>query len=99
MVPIESLLHRIRWDEEFGAAEFTIGYYDRARRAVVTLPFERIHLEPSHHFSFTASGPDGSVHQVPFHRVREVHRNGELIWQREAKTGLPSKRHAERAPE
>ena len=24
----------------------------------------------------------GSVHSVPYHRVREVYRDGELIWQR-----------------
>jgi uncharacterized protein (UPF0248 family) len=82
MVPIESLLDRIRWDAEFGRAAFTIGYYDRVAQTIVTLPFDRIEIDPANHFSFTASQPDGSLHEVPFHRVREVHRNGELIWQR-----------------
>jgi MJ1316 RNA cyclic group end recognition domain len=54
MVPIQSLLQRICWDKEFGGAEFTIGYYDRARHCIVTLPFERIHLEPGSHFSASA---------------------------------------------
>lgn len=83
MIPIESLLHRIRWDEAYGRADFTLGYHDRTRHALVTLPLDRIHLEPGNHFSFTAIEPDGTLHEVPFHRVREVHRNGERIWQRE----------------
>ena len=86
MVPIQSLLHRIQWDDEFGRARFTIGYYDRSRHAIVTVPFERIHLEPGDHFSFTAIEADGSVHEVPLHRVREVRRNGEPIWQRRVGT-------------
>jgi hypothetical protein len=41
-------------------------------------------VDPGSHFSFTAVEQDGSVHEVPFHRVREVHRDGVLIWQRPA---------------
>ncbi len=26
---------------------------------------------------------DGYAHEVPFHRVRDVYKNGELIWHRE----------------
>jgi uncharacterized protein (UPF0248 family) len=87
MVPIESLLDRIRWDAEFGRADFTIGYYDRVAQNLVTLPLDRIEIDPGNHFSFTAIEADGSVHEVPFHRVREVHRNGELIWQRIVASG------------
>jgi uncharacterized protein (UPF0248 family) len=82
MIPIRSLLDRIRWDSEFGRAAFTIGYYDRVERKIVTVPLARIHLESGNHFSFTAVEEDGSVHEVPFHRVREVYRDGVLIWQR-----------------
>jgi protein-L-isoaspartate(D-aspartate) O-methyltransferase len=87
MVPIHTLLQRIRWDAEFGRAEFTISYLDRVAHRVVTLPLERIELEPGNHFSFGAIEDDGSRHEVPFHRVRELHRNGELIWHREAGPG------------
>jgi uncharacterized protein (UPF0248 family) len=82
MIPIRSLLDRIRWDPEFGRAAFTIGYYDRVERRIVTVPLAHIHLVPGNHFSFTAVEEDGSVHEVPFHRVREVYRDGVLIWQR-----------------
>ncbi|WP_119288005.1 DUF504 domain-containing protein [Azohydromonas sediminis] len=82
MEPIRSLLHRIQWDEAFARAEFTVGYRDRTRDELVTVPWERIRLEPGNAFSFTAIEPDGTVHEVPLHRVREVRRDGRLIWQR-----------------
>jgi uncharacterized protein (UPF0248 family) len=82
MISIEALLNRIRWDPQFGRGRFAIGYYDRLQRRIVTVPLEQIGLRPGNHFSFTAVAPDGTVHDVPFHRVREVHRDGACIWRR-----------------
>lgn len=82
MITIEALLQRIRWDPDFGRGSFTIGYYDRLRRELVTVPLEQIHPTPGDHSAFTAVEPDGTVHEVPYHRVREVHRDGECIWRR-----------------
>jgi uncharacterized protein (UPF0248 family) len=83
MITIESLLQRIRWDPEFGRGRFTIGWFDRLQRRLVTVPLEQIRFEPGNHFSFTAVQDDGSLHEVPFHRVCEVHRDGACIWRRE----------------
>ena len=85
MTPIQDLLHRIRWDPEFGKGEFEIGYEDRLAGRIVRVPFRRVHLERGAHFAFDAVEDDGSTHSVPFHRVREVWRDGELIWQRPPK--------------
>ena len=82
MTPIDQLLDRIRWDAEFGRAEFVLGYHDRVKRCIVRVPLARIAFDPANRFSFTAVEADGSAHDVPLHRVREVWRNGELIWQR-----------------
>lgn len=82
MIPIQDLLHRIQWDPEFGRAEFEIGYFDRVTNKIVRVPFRRVHFEKGEHFAFEAIEEDGSVHTVPLHRVREVQRNGEVIWQR-----------------
>ncbi len=46
------------------------------------MPIQNIETEPGNHFFFLATETNGTVHEVPFHRVREVQRNGELIWQR-----------------
>ena len=58
MMPVQDLLHRIRWDPQFGKGEFEIGYDDRVA---------------------------GRVVRVPFWRVREVWRDGKLIWRRPPK--------------
>jgi uncharacterized protein (UPF0248 family) len=78
------LLARIRWDAEFGAAQFVIGYHDRLIRAEIKVPLERIRFAPAEHFAFEAETEDGAFHTVPYHRVRDVWRNGELIWHRDA---------------
>ena len=82
MTPIQDVLHRILWDPGFGNAHFVVGYYDRVLRRVVRVSFERIILERGQHFSFDLVQRDGEARMIPFHRVREVTRNGELVWQR-----------------
>jgi uncharacterized protein (UPF0248 family) len=82
MMPIHELINRIRWDAEFARASFTVGYYDRVKRAVVRVPFARLAFDADDHSAFIALDEDGAAHRVPYHRVREVTRDGELIWRR-----------------
>jgi uncharacterized protein (UPF0248 family) len=84
LIPIEDLLHRIQWDPGYAGAAIEVGYLDRVGRRIARVPFERIRLVRGHHFSFEAMEDDGTLHQVPFHRVREVWCNGRLIWERAA---------------
>jgi uncharacterized protein (UPF0248 family) len=88
VIPIQDLLHRIRWDPEFGTGEFELGYEDRVAGRIVRLPLRRVHLERGEHFAFDAVADDGSTHMVPFHRVREVWRDGDLIWRRQTKEAV-----------
>ncbi len=81
MIPIHELLARIRWDPEFGRGRFEIAYFDRSRKTLVRLPLDRIRISPDR-FGFETIEDDGSAHSVPYHRVREVWRDGELIWSR-----------------
>ncbi len=82
MIPIQDLLHRMQWDPAFGKADFEIGYFDRVTGRIVRVPFRHVRFEKGEHFAFEAVEADGSVHTVPLHRVREVWRNGAVIWQR-----------------
>lgn len=83
MITIETLLQRIRWDPAFGRGRFTIGYFDRVEHCLVTVALEQIRIEPGNQFLFAAGEADGAPHDVPFHRVREVHRDAACIWRRE----------------
>ena len=82
MTPIHELLSRIRWDSEFGAANFAIGYYDRIAGTIIVVPFTALNFSSSDHFDFTLIDDEGEVHTIPLHRIRQVFRNGELIWER-----------------
>ena len=82
MIPIQDLLHRIRWDPEYGNARFELGYWDRVERAIVRVPFAPSEFPSGEHFFVDVAAPDGSLHGVPLHRVRAVWRDGVLVWER-----------------
>ena len=83
MIPIHELINRIRWDEAFAKGNFVIGYYDRKDKEIIRVPFLQIYITPGDHFFFQVTNPDGSPHEIPFHRVKEVYKDSELIWHRE----------------
>lgn len=85
MVPIQQILHRIQWDPAFGAASFEIGYLDRKAGGLVRVPFRRVVMATGSNFSFDLVNEDGTARMVPFHRVREVWRDGALVWQRRSR--------------
>lgn len=82
MTPLHELLSRIRWDPEFGRGDFVLGYWDRVLRRIVRVPMRDVSIDPHDHFGFRVLDEDGVVHDVPFHRVRQVLRDGAVIWSR-----------------
>lgn len=83
MMPIHELLNRIRWDRDYGQGDFVIGYYDRIEDRIVQVPMREIFFEPDDHFAFDLIDHEGELHSIPLHRIKQVFRNGELIWYRE----------------
>jgi uncharacterized protein (UPF0248 family) len=83
MIPIHELLSRIRWDKEFGRGDFVIGYYDRIEDRIIRVPMREISFEPGDHFDFELTDREGVLHSIPLHRIKEVRKDGELIWHRE----------------
>jgi uncharacterized protein (UPF0248 family) len=81
MEPIRQLLNRIHWDRDFGAGHFEIGIYDRIEDRVEYIPLESIKTEPGNRFSFTMMR-NGEMLSIPFHRIRAVKKNSEIIWRR-----------------
>jgi uncharacterized protein (UPF0248 family) len=86
VIPIHSLLARIRWDPDFGRGRWEIAYLDRARMGLVRLPLDEIRTQPGVRFMFDVVDEEGATHSVPYHRVREVRRDGKVIWSRLAPT-------------
>lgn len=85
MKPIHELLNRIRWDRGFGRGRFELGYYDRVAGRVIVVPFGELDFAEDEPHVFRLVDVDGRSHRVPFHRVREVYRDGQRIWHRNAK--------------
>ena len=82
MTPLHELLSRIRWDPQFGQGEFALGYRGRVLGRIVVVALREVVLDPHDHFAFEVTDDEGTVHRVPFHRVRQVFRNGVPIWER-----------------
>ncbi|HEY8037716.1 MAG TPA: DUF504 domain-containing protein [Methylobacter sp.] len=85
MIPIQELLHRIRWDQEFGRGEFVIGYYDRIGHEIILVPFIETTFPKDAPGVFELIDHEGKTHTIPLHRVRSVYKDGELIWFRECR--------------
>jgi uncharacterized protein (UPF0248 family) len=84
MIPIHELLNRIRWDPEFAKGNFELGYYDRTENRIVLVPLKEITFPAESPSTFQLVDAQGDIHRVPFHRVREVYKNGQRIWHRPA---------------
>ncbi len=82
MIPIHELLNRICWDSEFGKGTFEIGYYDRMEQRTIRIPFGGVFLEKGNHATFQVMDANGELQSIPFHRVREVYKDGDQIWRR-----------------
>jgi uncharacterized protein (UPF0248 family) len=82
MIPIQDLLHRIRWDQEFGRGDFTIGYYDRIEHEIILVPLLEVTFPKDSPGVFELIDHEGRTHTIPLHRVKSVYKNGELIWHR-----------------
>jgi uncharacterized protein (UPF0248 family) len=83
MIPIHELLNRIKWDHEFGQAEFIIAYQDRFEDKLVKVALKELLFDSEDHFDFELTDDLGETHSIPLHRIREVYRNGRLIWHRD----------------
>ena len=90
MIPIHELLNRIRWDPEFAKGDFQLGYYDRTEDRTILVPLKEVTFPEDSPQTFQLVDVEGQMHRIPFHRVREVHRNSQRIWHRADPGGAQS---------
>lgn len=82
MMPIQDLLNRIRWDADFARGQFELGYFDRVEGRVIVVLFQAVEFLPEEPGTVRVVDAEGRLHRVPFHRVREVFKDGRCIWRR-----------------
>jgi uncharacterized protein (UPF0248 family) len=80
--PIHELLSRIRWDTEFARGRFELGYHDRFAHQIVLVPLHEVRFPEDVPGMFELLDDQGESFRIPFHRVREVRKDGQVIWQR-----------------
>ena len=76
-------MNRIRWDPDFGRGEFQVGFYDRVLDGTVVVPLSGLDFPQDDGFAFELLDACGERRRIPFHRIREVYRDGSRIWSRE----------------
>lgn len=91
MQPIQELLHRIRWDPEFGKGTFAIGYWDRVAGREQLVPFTAVAFDPDHPGLLLVQDSRDESLRVPLHRVRAVYKDGAEIWRRPFFPSSPSR--------
>lgn len=79
----QEILNQIRWDERLATDAFVIGYYDRVADKIIKVAFSEIRFPEDHHFQFEVIDDEGELRSIPYHRVREIYRNGQRIWHRD----------------
>ncbi len=83
MTPLHELLARIRWDAEFGKGRFALGYLDHVAGDIVRVDLRDVGTDPDNASLLQVWDDEGVRHSIPLHRVKQVFRDGELIWQRQ----------------
>jgi len=61
---------------------FEIAYLDRVAHRLERVPLADVRFDPDEPFGFEAVAADGVERFIPYHRVREVYRDGVRIWNR-----------------
>lgn len=80
MITIINLLNKIKWDNREKDNQFKIGYYDRIGNKLIFINFEDIIFEKGNKFNFCLKGAEEEIHEIPFHRIKQVIKNDEIMW-------------------
>jgi len=73
------ILNKIRWDSSESPEKTFIFYLDRISGKLVRVPFLSIKEIGK---SFVTIEKDGKEVEIPIHRIKEIRRDGKLIWVR-----------------
>ena len=75
---IGDLLNKLRWEKNLKQEEYIIVYFDRIAEKTFEVPFTAI----ARHGNFFVMHLGRKETTIPLHRIRQVKRNGKVIWDR-----------------
>jgi uncharacterized protein (UPF0248 family) len=73
------MLNKIKWDSREDSSLYKVGYIDFNKLKIIE--YDDIYIEPGNKFNFIYTG-DGELHQIPFHRIKEIFKGDRLVWHR-----------------
>ena len=75
---VGDLLNRLRWDKNLKPQEYVLVYIDRIEEKNYEIPLTAIARKGN----FIMILKQGKEQSIPLHRIRQVKRNGKVIWER-----------------
>ena len=75
---VGDILNEIRWDKKLKPEEYMIVYFDRIAEKTIEVPF----LAMGREGNFFTIEVNGRKMSVPLHRIRQIKRNGKIVWER-----------------
>jgi uncharacterized protein (UPF0248 family) len=82
MIPILELLNKIKWDKREIPSGYKIGYLDKIQNKIIFIEYEKMSFEDGNKFNFSCRDDEGNLHEIPFHRIRQVKNKDKIIWER-----------------
>jgi len=79
MQPIKELLNKIKWDKRENPEDYSIGYLDRVQNKIIEIGYNEIKKIEG---NFLVLEREGEEVYIPTHRVREVKKQGKVVWKR-----------------
>ncbi len=80
MMYILDLLNKIKWDQNLNPEEYTIIYLDRINNTKKEIKFDKI--KNFNNLTLILESEEKEI-EIPLHRIREVKKQGKIIWKRE----------------
>ena len=53
------------------------------KNKIIDVPFDDMAMIKGDNFAFKIIDPNGKIRSIPYHRIKRVFKNEELIWKRE----------------
>ena len=79
MITIKELLNKIKWDKNLNPKDYSLFYLDRITNELKEIRYKDI-KDIEDNFMILADDTN-----IPLHRIKEVRKQGKLIWRRTIK--------------
>ena len=79
MIPIQDLLHKIKWDPKENPEDYLLLYYDRVEDTLKEIKYNDI-KDISERFLLVKI--NNKEVDIPLHRIKKVVKKGKIVWER-----------------